>query len=121
MYRLGREGQHNERLDRLELSVLTSREHSTCAIFIQRSDVAGALRLQHQISLPICAIGAGYARANRTNGMLPTSISQQPYSKLGARICWSRLRNLLLTVESIERCAGAANVSGDLAESVPLK
>jgi hypothetical protein len=52
------------------------REHSTYTIFIQSADVAGAKRLQHQRTLPICASGGGDARATRTNGMLPMRNTQ---------------------------------------------
>jgi amino acid adenylation domain-containing protein len=47
------------------------REHPTCEISIPSADFAGEKRLQNQRTLPICASGTGYARATRTNEMLP--------------------------------------------------
>jgi hypothetical protein len=51
-------------------------EYPNCAFFIPSADFAGALRLQNQRFLPICASGAGIARATRTNGMLRMSLSK---------------------------------------------
>jgi hypothetical protein len=54
-----------------ETTVLRHREHPTCAIFIPSADVAGALRLQHQRTLPLCSSGGvgGRDTTNKKGGV----------------------------------------------------